>query len=88
MRPLRTNNKSVKRTTVTDRKTIIFGLGEIASNIQWWLDFNKKDHESEGCTVTGDTNIIAIPAPSWPGRAQMELWIKTIRDAATELGKS
>lgn len=61
-----------------------FGLGEIASNLRYWLDWNKLTRDREKLNTDPDTAILAVP-PHWPTRGQLQLWAETIETAAALL---
>lgn len=64
-----------------------FGLNEIALNLRYWLDWNKKERDREPhLTTDDDTSLICVP-PTWPRRGQLKLWAETMeaaRDALTD----
>lgn len=61
-----------------------FGIGEIAANLRYWLDWNKTIRERENLRVDPDIAILAVP-PHWPTRGQLQLWAETMETAAALL---
>jgi hypothetical protein len=61
------------------------GLREIALQVQGWLDWNRKDRTKHDLVTDGNTQIMALPVPSWPTHWQLKNWIEELNLAADAL---
>lgn len=68
-----------------DDAELAFGLNEITLHVQHWLEWQAKERVAEGLETLPETQVMALPVPSWPRRGQLEKWIETFRLAARRL---
>lgn len=61
-----------------------FGIGQIALNLRYWLEWNKASRDRENLRTDPDIAILAVP-PHWPTRGQLRLWAETMETAAALL---
>ena len=61
------------------------GLREIALQVQGWLDWDRAHRERHHLTTEDDTQIMALPVPSWPTHWQLRNWITELNTTADAL---
>ncbi len=66
-------------------------LGYISDNLQYWLDWNAKNHRADGREPEDDMHIIngcgPNSPPTWPSRGTLARWITVLREAESALRK-
>ncbi len=62
---------------------LVFGLREIARNIQHWVDWNTEERTKEGLPTDKDHALMIVP--HWPSRDALKLWAETITAGADSI---
>lgn len=54
-------------------------LNVIQREVQSWIDWDKRQRDSEGLETTPDTHI--MNPPKWPSHGQLQEWVKALNSA-------